>query len=277
MASAKIVGILNVAPDSFSDGRIYSQKELYARIQKLLDDGADIIDVGAESTAPWSKPISTEEELERLEDFFHIMKNFRNKTTFSLDTKKSYIAKIGIQHGVTIINDVSGWRNDPDIIDTIANNPSVSYICMYCKNRNGHADRDDTKNPIDIIGAISWFFDRTVTHLKWQGVEEKQIILDPGMGAFISTNPVDSLRVLRSLPYFTERYQLPVLIGTSRKGFLSNISPDYWIHDRLASSIVSSLFAIEQWASFIRIHDVHEMRQAQRIWQVLHGEKTLLE
>lgn len=212
----KIIGILNLSPDSFSDGRSYSLDELRDRIQTLIDNGADVIDVGAESTAPGSNPISLEEELERLGDFFSLVGEFPD-TIFSLDTKKSQVAKIGIEHGIKIINDVSGGRNNEAMIPLIASHPEIKYILMYCKNINGHADQDENKNPEDIMKTLVQFFDETLERIRRAGVHDEQIILDPGMGSFISTNPLDSVQVLQSLSFLKERYHLPILIGTSRK------------------------------------------------------------
>jgi len=276
LMNGKIVGVLNVSPDSFSDGRIYTRDELRWAIKQLIHDWADIIDVGAESTAPGSLSISEDEEFGRLRDFFEIMHEFREEVIFSLDTKKSTIAERWIECGVGIINDVSGGRNDPEIIDIIAQNPSVSYVCMYCKNTHGHADRDSSKNPADIITTITSFFDERLASLYASGVSEKQIILDTGMGAFISTDPMDSVRVLQSIPLFLSRYHLPLLVGTSRKWFLSELSTDRWPEDRLASSVVSSLYALEQWASYVRVHDIHEMRQAIQVWKALHTSTLLV-
>ena len=266
---SKIIWILNLSPDSFSDGRIYSHNELENRIQNLIDNGADIIDIGAESTAPGSKPITLEEELRRLGDFFKIQEKFQNSwVQFSLDTKKSLVAKTWIENWISLINDVSWGRADSDMYSVIASNPTTQYVVMYSKNADGHADLYEHKNPQNIIKTVIDFFDATIPRLLSEGIQKEQIILDPGMGSFISTDPADSIRILQSLPLLKERYHLPFLIGTSRKGFLNKISPDKWPQDRLASSIVSSLFASIQGADYLRVHDVYEMRQAWRMWDI---------
>ncbi len=275
--STKIVGILNVAPDSFSDGRTYTREELKNRIQRLKDDGADIIDVGAESTAPGSQPITLAEELQRLNDFFAILQDFSDTIIFSLDTKKSEVARIGIKHGISIINDVSGGRNDPAMLPLIASHPEVSLILMYCKNANGHADWEENTNPTDIMRIIITFFDERLATARAYGIHDTQIILDPGMGAFISTNPMDSVTILQSIRILKEQYHSPILIGTSRKWFLSKLSRDRWPHDRLASSLISNIYAVQEGIDYIRVHDVYEMRQALQIWEVLNKvEKALL-
>lgn len=269
--SSKIVWVLNLSPDSFSDGKDYTLNELGNQIQKLIDDGVDIIDVGAESTAPGSSPISTEEELGRLKNFFAIISYFREKgIVFSLDTKKSKIAQIGIDAGIKIINDVSGGRYDPYMVDVIAKNRNISYIIMYCKNEYWHADLEPEKNPWDIFTTVTHFFDTTLPYMVSRGVHQEQIILDPGMGSFVSTDENDSIRILYLLPELKKRYQLPILVGTSRKWFLGKISPDKGPNDRIASSLVSSIYALDRWADYVRVHDVYEMRQAITVWNYLH-------
>jgi len=108
----------------------------------------------------------------------------------------------------------------------IASNPTTQYVVMYSKNADGHADLYEHKNPQNIIKTVIDFFDATIPRLLSEGIQKEQIILDPGMGSFISTDPADSIRILQSLPLLKERYHLPFLIGTSRKGFLNKISPD---------------------------------------------------
>ena len=108
----------------------------------------------------------------------------------------------------------------------IALHPEIRYIVMYCKNLSGHADLDDEKNPKDILATVTDFFDTMIPLLLEKGIQHNQIILDPGMGSFISTEANDSVKILQSIPLLKTRYTLPILIGTSRKGFLTKLSPD---------------------------------------------------
>lgn len=112
------------------------------------------------------------------------------------------------------------------MMSLIASHPDVMYIMMYCKNPSGHADSDHEKNPKNILSSIQQFFDETIYKAHKSGIKTSQIILDPGMGSFISTEPQDSILVLQSLTQLKKIYHLPILVGTSRKGFLGKISPD---------------------------------------------------
>ena len=266
----KIVWVLNLSPDSFADWYIYSAHSLEQKIHKLIQDGADVIDVWAERTTPGSTPVTLEEELHRLEDFFVLLEKFKNTPVqFSLDTKKYLVARKGIEKWVHMINDVSAWRADKDMHWLIAEHPETQYVVMYCKNPYGHADLETEKNPEDILATVIEFFDNFLPMLSTQWIRKEQIILDPGMGSFISTDYRDSIKILQSIWILKTRYNLPLTISTSKKRFLSKISPDKWPYDRVGSSIVSSLFASTQGADYIRMHNVYEMRQALQTWKAL--------
>lgn len=256
----KIVWILNISHDSFSDGRLYTRDELHKRILELIDDGANIIDVGAESTAPGSTPIWAEEEHQRLKDFFALLQVNKYPIPFSLDTTKASIASLGIQSGVTMINDVSGGRVDPDMLTLIAQT-GISYVIMYCKDPSGRASHDMVKYPNGIIPHLIQYFDQRVGECLQAGIGRSQIILDPGMGKFVSNDYRDSITVLQSIALLKQNFQLPVYIGTSRKWFLKEITPDHGPVDRVGSSLASSLYAMTQGADYLRVHDVRWMRQ----------------
>ena len=264
----KIIWILNVSPDSFSDGRMYTRDQLDERITTLIADGADIIDVGAESTAPGSSPISASEELARLEDFFSLAQKYLSDVEFSIDTKKAIVAQRAIQAGVSIINDVSWGRSDSWMYTLVARHPKIRYVLMYCKNASWHADLQQTNT--DVLHELYRFFDEQIPVCYQSGMTQDQMIIDPGMWAFISSDPKDSVRVLQSLSQIHLRYELPMLVGTSRKWFLWALSSDAWPVDRIGSSLASSLFASHKGATYLRVHDVRYMRQMLDVWGALH-------
>lgn len=264
---SKIVGILNLSPDSFSDGTRYTRNTLHHKIQELISDWADIIDVGAESTAPWSSPVSMEEELSRLNDFFWIMQEY--SMPFSLDTTKAEVAKKWIECWVSFINDVSGGRADSHMIDIIAQT-SIPYIVMYSKNHTGRADHTPIEYPHGVVEHILQYFEERISILEKSWVNREQIILDPGMGKFISNDYHDSVSILQNIDKFKQHFWLPILIGTSRKWFLKEISPDKWPRDRVGSSLTSSLYAMTQWTDYLRVHDVRWMKQTQDTRLTLH-------
>lgn len=267
--TSKIVWILNLTPDSFSgDWKSYNEQELITKIEKLINDGADIIDVWAESTAPWSSEISFEEELNRLEIFFKVIKNFKN-VVFSLDTIKSEIAEIWVKHWVKMINDVSGWRFDENMFTLISKNPEIKYVLMYGKNSSWRADLEENTDKRDILEKIFEFFDERIKKAEKYWISKNQIILDTWMWAFISNDYLDSVKVLQNIQKIKSRYNLSIYIWTSRKWFLSKIIKDNWPQDRLWSSLSSSIYAILNWADYIRVHDVREVRQFIEVFNCL--------
>lgn len=254
----KLVGICNLSPESFSDGNS-TQIALQTRIENLIADGADIIDLWAVSTAPDAPMISEEEELSRLQEAFSLISQFPH-IQFSLDTTRASVARLGIHHGITMINDVSWWRVDPAMYSLVAET-GVQYVLMYCKNDSGRADKEPILYPQGIVSHVIEFFHTQIALAEKAGVRREQIILDPGMGAFVSHDPMDSIRLLQSIPEIKKIFKLSVYICTSRKGFLGKLSKDNWPADRVGSSLATSHYAIQQGADYIRIHDVRWMRQ----------------
>ena len=272
--SSKLVGVCNITPDSFSgdgwlaDANEYQRAKLEIELQEsltsLVKQGAEVVDIGAESTSPGSESVTEEEEHRRMSMVLKIIKNLTTDLSipceFSVDTINVSTAKLAVEHGFTIVNDVSGGRNDKHMFRFIAENPSIKYILMYCKNASGRADLIDNQN--DVLDKIYGFFDTQVNLAMSQGVKKEQLVLDPGMGAFISTKAEVSLEVLRKLPDLRARYQMPVLVGASRKGFLSTLSRyDFGAKSRIGLSMAAALFAAEQGADYIRVHDVLATRQ----------------
>eukprot|EP01064_Diplonema_japonicum_P010992 TRINITY_DN1824_c5_g1_i1.p1 TRINITY_DN1824_c5_g1~~TRINITY_DN1824_c5_g1_i1.p1 ORF type:complete len:302 (+),score=54.61 TRINITY_DN1824_c5_g1_i1:43-906(+) len=265
----KIMGVCNVTPDSFSgDGWLDTANEyqqtmasnvVRKELASLIEQGANLVDVGAESTAPGSEPITIEEEMRRLtvvmEAIRGILDSQPGVAEFSVDTVNARTAEYAVQHGFTIVNDVSGGRNDPEMFKFIASKPSIKFVLMYCKNASGRADlKDDQK---DVFQKIMEFFEERVATALDSGVQKSQIILDPGMGAFISAKPQDSIEVLKRLPEFRTRFDLPILLGASRKGFLTSlIKKDFGAKNRLGSSLAVALYAAQQGVNYLRVHDV---------------------
>ena len=254
----QLVWICNLSPESFSDGE-QTLIPLYERITTLIADGADIVDLWAVSTAPDAPMISEQEEIARLQEAFSLIAQFPD-TIFSLDTTRASVARLGIQHKIAMINDVSWWRADPAMYPLIAET-GVQYVLMYCKNTSWHADREEVNYPQGIVAHVIDFF-HTQIHLALQaGVHREQIILDPGMGAFVSQDPMDSVRLLQAIPVLKKEFELAIYICTSRKGFLWKLTKDNGPQDRVGSSLATSQYAIQQGAEYIRIHDVSWMRQ----------------
>lgn len=254
----KLVGICNLSPESFSDGE-NTKIALRTRIEQMIADGADIIDLWAVSTAPDAPIITEEEELARLQEAFSLIAQFPH-TIFSLDTTRASVARRGIAHGITMINDVSWWRADLTMYPLITET-GVDYVLMYCKNASWKADKEVISYPNGIVSHVTEFFRTQIDVALQAGMRREQIILDPGMGAFVSQDPMDSIHLLQSISEIKKIFDLPIYVCTSRKGFLGKLSHDHWPTDRVGSSLASSRYAIQQWADYIRIHDVRWMRQ----------------
>jgi dihydropteroate synthase len=264
----KIVGIANITPDSFSGDGLLSKRSSVESVQEYLhqmfDAGADIIDIGAESTAPGSSKITQEEELQRLYPIFKTSSEFKN---LALDTTNAKTAKEAIAKGFCMINDVSGGRKDSAMFSLIAET-GVKYVMMYCKNDTGRADLEDNQD--SVYKKIIQFFDERIEAAYKSGIKKEQLILDPGMGAFISSKAEDSLEVLKKIPDLKKRYNLPIYIGVSRKGFLATLTKnDSGPRSRIAPSLSAGLYAAMQGADYLRVHDVLETRQVLDIFSSL--------
>ena len=223
LGDVKLMGVCNVTPDSFSgDGWMSSGQNQYQQLQRgnelqkellnVVEQGADVVDVGGESTAPGSTKVDPADEMERLRVVMESVKSLLaarpGTATFSVDTVNAGTARAAIGCGFTMINDVSGGRNDDGMFPLVAAHPEVKYVMMYCKNASGRADLDDDQT--NAQASILSFFDEQVARALREGVQRSQLILDPGMGAFISVRAEDSIEAMRAVPEFKARYKCPV-------------------------------------------------------------------
>ncbi|MCF6326929.1 MAG: dihydropteroate synthase [Devosiaceae bacterium] len=248
-----IMGILNVTPDSFSDGgRHTNPKMALAHTRAMLEQGADIIDVGGQSTRPGAKEISTQEELDRVIPVIEQLVSSGIKVPISIDTFKALVADQAIQAGATIINDVSGLQREPEIA-TIAARYSTPVIIMHWdKQRNESAD---------IIEEMHRFFELSLEIAQNAGIEKNKIIIDPGFG-FAKTLE-ENYQILGRL-HELNKHGLPLLVGTSRKSMLSKLLQP--VPDELATATAAtSVIAYQQGAHIFRVHDVAQNLQALQI------------
>lgn len=251
---AKIMGVLNVTPDSFSDGGMYlAAKNAIARIYEMIEEGADIIDVGAESTRPDSLAVPIEEELKRLKPVIeHITRAcLYAKVDFSIDTYKADVAAYALDHGFKIVNDVTALRGDPLMGDMLASRKPFVAL-MYSKDACAQTTRRSVEYK-DVAAYIKIFLHKRIDYLTAKGFPRENIIVDPGTGLFISSNPDYSFQIIDRLSEFKE-LGCPILIGISRKTFLGE-TPEY----RDYASIAWSKEAICRGASIVRIHNVKMM------------------
>lgn len=246
----RIMGILNVTPDSFSDGGQWnSEAGLEARIEQLLAEGADIIDVGGESTRPFAEPVSGEEELARVVPAIRKIRQ-RSDIPISIDTTKAVVARAALEAGATMINDISALRHDPEMIEVVQSF-SGQVVIMHMQGTPG----DMQVNPQygDVVAEINRFLSERISWMEKQGVARERIVVDPGVG--FGKKLEHNLAILRNISAFRQ-HGCPVLIGHSRKSFLGQLL-DIPVAERDCPSAVISAFCATQHVDILRVHNVH--------------------
>ncbi|HET9717734.1 MAG TPA: dihydropteroate synthase [Pseudolabrys sp.] len=248
-----VMGILNITPDSFSDGGQYlDAAKALAHAVRMKDEGADIIDVGAESTRPYGGTVSVSERDEKQRLLGVLARVTQLGLPVSIDTLKPSIAAWALDQGARIVNDVWGLQRDPDMATLVARR-SVPVIIMH--------NRQSADNHIDIVADVIGFFSRSLEIAGQAGIARKNIVLDPGIG--FGKTPEQSITCIARLREF-RRFGLPLLVGASRKRFISSVSPSP-VTERVGGSISAHLLAVEKGASIVRVHDVAETVQALRV------------
>jgi dihydropteroate synthase len=247
-----VMGVLNVTPDSFSDaGQFIAPEHAVARARRMIAEGADIIDIGAESTRPYgAQPISADEELKRLRPILAEVVSLGMPV--SIDSMKSAVVAWALDAGAAIVNDVWGLQHDPDMAMLLAARRSP-VIVMH--------NRDSIDADIDIMKDIAAFFARSLEIAARAGISPDRIVLDPGIG--FGKTPEQSMIALARLNELAV-FGLPLLVGASRKRFISSVVPSE-PHQRLGGSIAAHLVAAQGGARIIRTHDVSETVQALRV------------
>jgi dihydropteroate synthase len=248
-----VIGILNVTPDSFSDGgTFFSPDSAVAHAKQMITEGADIIDIGAESSRPYGNPVavSAAEELRRLE--FVLPAAVRMGRPVSIDTMKATVAAWALDRGTAIVNDVWGLQRDPEMAEVIARY-RAPVIVMH--------NRDAADPRIDIMADIATFFERSLAIAARAGIRRDRIVLDPGIG--FGKTPEQSMTAIARLDRL-KAFGLPLLVGASRKRFIDAVVPAP-PDGRLGGSIAAHLLAVERGAALIRAHDVAATVQALRV------------
>ena len=248
-----VMGILNVTPDSFSDGGQFSDPALaIAHARRMADEGADILDVGAESTRPYkgAQPVPLDDEFARLKPI--LPEVVRLGLPISIDTIKAKVAAWALEQGATILNDVWGLQRDPDMARVAAEH-GVPIIVMH--------NRADVDPALDILADVKAFFARSLDVAARAGIARERIVLDPGIG--FGKTPEQSIAVVAQLGELRS-FGLPLLIGLSRKRFIAFVSPS-GPAERIGGSIAGNILAVLGGADIVRVHDVAETIQALRV------------
>lgn len=254
-----IMGILNVTPDSFSDGGLYFDKDDAVRqALKMEDEGADIIDVGGESTRPGSQAVALDEEVRRVIPVIEAMAG-KVKVPISIDTHKSQVAELAIKAGASIVNDISGLRFDKRMAE-VAARYGVAVVIMHIKGTPQNMQQNPTYKAL--IPEIMDYLREGILIARKAGVADDKIIIDPGIG--FGKTIGDNLEILRRLGEFTG-FEKPILIGPSRKSFIGKTLGDLPVTERLEGTAAAVAIGIFNGANIIRVHDVKEMVRVARI------------
>ena len=256
-----IMGILNLTPDSFSDGGKFNKKNLsYKRAIFLFKHGANIVDIGGESTRPGSKTIKTKVEWNRISS---TIKKFKKKNVLSLDTRKSEVMERGIKAGIKLINDVSGLKydkksisilkkyNTPFVIHHIQGIPITMQVNPKYKN---------------VLFDIYDFFEERIKYVRHSGIKHNNIIIDPGIG--FGKNLKHNMKLISNISIF-HSLGFPILLGVSRKKFIKDISGKNDSEQRLGGTVSASLFSMMQGVQILRVHDVNDIIQSIKVFKKL--------
>ena len=255
------MGILNLTPDSFSDGGKYNKKNKGVKHAfQMFKDGANIIDVGGESTRPGSKAINVKLEWKRISK---TLKFICKRIPVSLDTRKSEIMKKGVKQGVKIINDVSGLTYDSESLN-ILKKYQTPFVIQHSKgNPENMQNKPTYKNELlDIYD----FFEDKIKFLRSIGIKHNNIIIDPGIG--FGKNLKHNMNLISNISIF-HTLGLPVLVGNSRKRFIKELSGKNDSKKRIGGTVASSIYLMMQGVQILRIHDVNELQQAIKVFKKL--------
>ena len=257
--SFAIVGILNATPDSYFDGGKFSSLEAARnRVAATLKEGADWIEIGGESTGPKSSDVSAEEEMSRVIPIMKMIKKEFPAARVSVDTWKAEVAAAAIKEGVSMVNDVTAGRGSNGAIFDVIKNSDASLVLMYAKDATPRTTIDP-KQYDDVVATIKDFLDDRKAAAVAAGIPLNRIILDPGLGHFVSSDAKYSFEIIARLKEFTD-LDCPIFISPSRKSFLTG-SENLSTADRLPGTIAASALALLNGAHYIRTHDVLEVRR----------------
>ena len=258
-----LMGVLNLTPNSFSDGGKYNKKNLGVRhAKKLIRDGCGILDIGGEATNPGSKEVSSNEEWKRISPTLKKIKTIGK--FISLDSRKSLVIKKGIKNKINLVNDISGLEHDHDTIKVLKNT-NIPFVIHHIQGTPSTMQINPKYK--NVVLDIYDFFEKKIKYVRSKGIKHSNIILDPGIG--FGKNLKHNITLLRNISIF-HSLGFPVMLGTSRKRFIKSISGVNDSKERLGGTISSSLFAIMQGVQILRVHDVNEVKQSVKVFNSLY-------
>ena len=266
-----IVGILNVTPDSFSDGGDFNKLETgLAQAKKMVKAGADMIDIGGQSTRPGSEVVSIDEELNRVLPIIKLLRSQKNicaEIPISVDTTKAIVAEKAIEAGANLINDISGGTYDDEMFSVVSA-LKVPIILMHI--RGTPKTMQKLTDYQDLIGEIYQFLESRIEMAFKAGIEREKIIIDPGIG--FAKNYEQNLEIIRNLSKF-KSLNCPILVGLSRKSFIGQILNQPDAKQRVWGTAAGCVAAIAQYVDILRVHDVKEMSEVCRVADIIFRNK----
>jgi dihydropteroate synthase len=248
-----VMGVINLTPDSFSDGgRWFTRKRAWDNAERMIENGVDIIDFGGESTRPGAQAVSEDEEILRVQKFIDVMIKMVGRATYSIDTTKASVARVALDAGVEIVNDISGLRFDPALAE-VAARYDAGLILMHSR---GTFETMHKQEPVeDILKEVADDWRRGISEAERRGVRREKIVLDPGIG--FSKTQKQNVELIAKLDVLARDFaDFPLLVGTSRKSFVGHLLGGAPVNKRVHGTMASVAAAVLRGASIVRVHDV---------------------
>jgi len=265
----RLMGIVNVTPDSFSDGGLFLDRgAAVTQAGKLLEEGADVLDIGGESTRPGAEDVSIETEIARTVPVIAMLRRAEQQVPISIDTRKSAVAEAALAAGADLVNDVAALTFDTEL-GAIAARRDVPVCLMHARGTPKTMQQDPVYD--DVLLDVYDFLEQRVVSAEKQGIPRKHILVDPGIG--FGKTVAHNLALLRGLSLF-HALGCAILLGASRKRFIGTLTGAEVAADRVPGSIAVALEGIRQGVQVLRVHDVKETKQALEIWRALHGQEA---
>jgi dihydropteroate synthase len=265
-----LMGVVNVTPDSFSDGgRFFSTETAVQHGLQLAEQGADILDIGGESTRPRAASVDAAEESRRVLPVIRQLAA-QSRLPISIDTMKPEVAEAALAAGASIVNDVGANRSDPALWKIVASS-KAAYVCMHMQGTPETMQLNPSyKNVVD---EVNDFFNERLGKLEKHGIDRERIIFDPGIG--FGKKFEHNLKLLRELGSLT-KWDRPVMIGVSRKSFIGEATGTRTVEERLAGSLACAALAVREGVSIIRTHDIEATRRVVRMTEAILGQERFL-
>jgi dihydropteroate synthase len=257
-----VMGIINLTPDSFSsDGRIFSFKRAFKYADQMKENGVDIIDIGGESTRPGASVVSEEDEIRRVSQFLDFFVKCNSSVAFSIDTTKAAVARVALNAGVEIVNDISGLRFDPALAEVAAQH-KAGLILMHSR---GTFETMHKLKPVkNIMTEVMKGWQRSIAEAERRGVARDKIVLDPGIG-FGKSQP-QNVELIAHLDELAREFkEFPLLVGTSRKSFIGRLLDGAPVNKRIHGTMATVAAAVLRGAQIIRVHDVRACVETVRV------------